>query len=368
MKINSVLIAASLLIGIHSPGAAIAQETLSAEEIKLLKEIIADYESKNSSTLALDSFNKQQVTAKVKALFMKGSTSEPFNYSVLQPETSGGYCYKGKPCIVKNVDDTSGTGYEVAINYKPDNSPYFVYGSYRQLNADAQDSFTADEFDSAGLLGMDSPPHKESCSSLEAPCEVQGRQSLFVDSWSIGTGIDFQPTGYLTLTPSIAITKVYANENRFASSGAVGQPGDDGTLDQISSYQGWGPRLGLGASLAVAKNLSVNFASAAALTYGNIESSYAFDDGAINPSRLQSTQSTWVPTIGAGVDVAYDIELSDTLLLSLNAGYEFDYYWGATSIISSNTFDQADAGEFMGSKGDISFSGFNLGLGMTYKF
>ena len=120
--------------------------------------------------------------------------------------------------------------------------------------------------------------------------------------------------------------------------------------------------------MVVAKNLSLNLDTSAAVTYGDIVSRYINDDGSGRDPKVNSSQSTWVPVLGAGLGISYDIDFSESFVLNLNGGYEVDYLMGATSIIGSNSFDQEDSGEFMGSKGDVFFGGFNLGLGMTYKF
>ena len=358
------LIATSVLLGLNVSSPLHAHESLSAEEIKLLKEMLADYELKNSSKLVINSKNKQEITAKAKVLFLKGSTSEPFNYTVMQSDGSSEDCDDGS-CDVKSVDDTSGTGYEIEIGYRPENSPYFAFGKYRQLYANGKDSITLKEGQAGGLFEFTDEPQEEICHASEAPCDVYGSQSLFSDKWSVGAGINFQPTNYLTLSPSLGITKVFVKESRYAYSGAISS---NASVYSNSTYDGWGPQLGFGASVVVAKNLSLNLDTSAAITYGDILSKYKNDDDATGTPRVSSSQSTWVPVLGAAVGISYDIDFSESFVLNLNGGYEIDYLLGATSIIGSGSYDQEDSGEFMGSKGDVFFGGFNLGLGMTYKF
>ena len=365
-KISLKILSAFFLLGAGFAAPSTANETLSPEEVKILRQMLADYESNQSPTLSINTKNKQEITAKAKILFLQGSTSEPFNYTVFQSNGSNEDC-DNNYCLVESVDDPSGTGFELEIGYKPENSPFFAFGTYRQLIANATDSFKLNEGEAGGLFEFTDEPQEERCDSSEAPCDVSGSQSLFVDKWTLGAGMEFKPTNYLSLSPSIALTKVFAGESRNSSSEAIQTSGGPNTVSSSSKYDGWGPQLGLDANIQIIENLTVSVGTSAAMTYGHISSSYKNVDSS-SPSVVSASQSSWVPALGAGIEINYDIDLTESLVLSLSGGYEVDYLIGATSIIGSNSYDQEDSGEFMGSKGNILFNGFNLGIGMTYKF
>ena len=333
--------------------------------------MLADYESNQSPTLSINTQSKQEITAKAKILFLQGSTSEPFNYAVFQSNGKDEDCNQNY-CTVESVNNPRGTGFELEIDYKPENSPFFAFGTYRQLVANANDSFKLKEGEAGGLFEFTDEPQEELCDEFEAPCDVYGSQSLFADKWALGAAIEFKPTNYFSLSPSIALAKVFAEESRYSSSEAVQNNGITNTVGSSSKYDGWGPQLSLDGKIQVLEDLTVSFGTSAAMTYGNISSRdknvNSTEDDGIKTSVVYASQSTWVPTLAAGIDVNYEIDLSESLVLSLSGGYEVDYLIGATSIIGSNSYDQEDSGEFLGSKGNILFNGFSLGIGMTYKF
>lgn len=371
---------------------AVAEIRRQAAEMKILKEKIEKLESQRTEPALTakepQEKSKSEFDIAARITFLKPTLNDFDLYggvNVAENFYNDGTRITTTDLDLKSLEYGYNTGYEIISSYKFANTGWGLGFKYAELNASIYASSNTNAApDSPNGLGGGRINTLHSVEIDDPDTDtIYGDSTLYTQNLKLGGTYELALNKSVNFlidagfqSGQIDASIVSRDEGEFDRDSASTSDGRTGNFDEystvVSNFDGWGPYVGAGFDFSLFSGLRLSLGGNAGVLVGNSTSKIQDFDRSKNsattlPFEWNDSDFRSVPTYGLNVAVAYQADLSKSLSLIFDGGYEFNGYVGGLNSSFTNMIDAMDAGKF-GSSSDLTLAGWKIGAGLRYQF
>jgi hypothetical protein len=267
----------------------------------------------------------------LEALYMESNTSFQYaSYDTLATDGSGTTTQHNQ-----SVHNDWNWGVEADISYMFPGSSRDISASYTYLNQDGSDSVT-DPDDVLGVTNfINNGGQPFNTAKGDVDQTLNAATLTFGQLLTVGDRLSLHPFGGVQFADIDNTDNAYYYGNSDAVPPTTGLTG---SYKQESDFEGAGPRAGIDASVHLGSDFSIIGTFAGALLVGNMDSQFAFYNGAV-PSAFGGTVLSFkndsytalVPELDAKIALDYMYAFNPKTSMNIQVGYEVVNYFNAES-------------------------------------